>query len=43
MDGDDVEYPSKCPVMGGALKEDLHALMTDSRDWWPADYGHCGA
>ncbi len=25
-----------------ALKKDLHALMTDSRDWWPADYGHYG-
>ena len=24
------------------LKEDLHALMTDSQDWWPADYGHYG-
>ena len=26
----------------GALKSDLHALMTDSQDWWPADYGHYG-
>ncbi len=26
----------------GALKEDLYALMTDSQDWWPADYGHYG-
>lgn len=25
-----------------ALKEDLYALMTDSKDWWPADYGHYG-
>ena len=25
-----------------ALKADLHALMTDSQDWWPADYGHYG-
>ena len=25
-----------------ALKDDLHALMTDSQDWWPADYGHYG-
>ncbi|WCN08421.1 catalase/peroxidase HPI [Marinomonas mediterranea] len=24
------------------LKEDLFALMTDSQDWWPADYGHYG-
>ena len=26
-----------------ALKKDLNALMTDSQDWWPADYGHYGA
>ena len=25
-----------------ALKQDLYALMTDSKDWWPADYGHYG-
>jgi len=25
-----------------ALKKDLHELMTDSQDWWPADYGHYG-
>ena len=25
-----------------ALKQDLTALMTDSQDWWPADYGHYG-
>jgi catalase-peroxidase len=25
-----------------ALKRDLYALMTDSQDWWPADYGHYG-
>ena len=25
-----------------ALKKDLYALMTDSREWWPADYGHYG-
>jgi len=25
-----------------ALKADLHALMTDSQPWWPADYGHYG-
>ena len=24
------------------LKKDLNALMTDSQDWWPADYGHYG-
>ena len=26
----------------GALKQDLEALMTDSQEWWPADYGHYG-
>lgn len=25
-----------------SLKKDLYALMTDSQDWWPADYGHYG-
>jgi len=26
----------------GAVKQDLYRLMTDSQDWWPADYGHYG-
>jgi catalase-peroxidase len=25
-----------------ALKKDITALMTDSQDWWPADFGHYG-
>src|SRR3990167_4522801 len=25
-----------------AVAQDLHALMTDSQDWWPADFGHYG-
>ncbi|MEJ2469863.1 MAG: catalase/peroxidase HPI [Desulfuromonadales bacterium] len=25
-----------------AVKQDLYAMMTDSKDWWPADYGHYG-
>lgn len=25
-----------------AVKKDLHALMTDSQEWWPADFGHYG-
>ncbi|MBP1841471.1 catalase-peroxidase [Formosa algae] len=25
-----------------ALKKDMHALLTDSQDWWPADWGHYG-
>ena len=28
--------------MSSALKKDLHALMTDSQEWWPADWGHYG-
>ena len=89
MDGNDVAYAGKCPVMHGArpggrsnrdwwpnqlnlkilqqnsplsdpmgkdfnyaeefkkldfqaLKKDLYALMTDSQEWWPADFGHYG-
>ena len=26
----------------GALKNDMRALMTNSQDWWPADWGHYG-
>ncbi|EMB2734964.1 catalase/peroxidase HPI [Serratia marcescens] len=26
-----------------AVKQDLHALMTDSQEWWPADFGHYGS
>ncbi len=26
----------------GSVIDDLHALMTDSQDWWPADFGHYG-
>jgi catalase-peroxidase len=26
----------------GELKKDMHALMTDSQEWWPADWGHYG-
>lgn len=25
-----------------SVKQDLHAVMTDSQDWWPADFGHYG-
>jgi len=30
------------PIRHDALKQDLHALMTDSQAWWPADWGHYG-
>lgn len=26
-----------------ALKQDLYALMRDSQNWWPADFGHYGS
>lgn len=31
-----------CKLDYYALKQDLYDLMTDSQDWWPADYGHYG-
>ena len=34
--------PSSTRLDLGALKADLTALMTDSKEWWPADYGHYG-
>jgi catalase-peroxidase len=41
--GDDFDYRQalKSLDMEG-VKRDLHALMTDSQDWWPADWGHYG-
>ncbi|MEL6243451.1 MAG: catalase/peroxidase HPI [Pseudomonadota bacterium] len=41
--GDDFDYAEAFKSLDlKALKEDLYALMTDSQDWWPADYGHYG-
>jgi catalase-peroxidase len=41
--GDDVNYAEAFNTQDyHALKADLNALMTDSQDWWPADYGHDG-
>jgi len=41
--GEDFDYAEAFNALDyKALKEDLHALMTDSQDWWPADYGHYG-
>ncbi|MFL9842415.1 catalase/peroxidase HPI [Sphingomonas sp. ST-64] len=41
--GDDFDYAEAFKSLDyQALKQDLHALMTDSQDWWPADYGHYG-
>jgi catalase-peroxidase len=40
---DDFDYASAfASIDYPALKADLTALMTDSQDWWPADYGHYG-
>ncbi|MDW3218934.1 MAG: catalase/peroxidase HPI [Acidimicrobiales bacterium] len=40
---DDFDYAAAFATLDyDALKADLHALMTDSKDWWPADYGHYG-
>jgi catalase-peroxidase len=41
--GDDFNYAEEFKSLDlEALKADLHALMTDSQDWWPADFGHYG-
>ncbi len=41
--GEDFDYAAEFKKLDyAALKRDLHALMTDSQDWWPADYGHYG-
>jgi len=42
--GEDFDYPKAFLGLDlDALKLDLKALMTDSQDWWPADWGHYGA
>ncbi len=41
--GDDFDYAAEFRTLDlAAVKQDLTALMTDSKDWWPADYGHYG-
>lgn len=41
--GQDFDYREELKKLDvDALKKDLHALMTDSKDWWPADWGHYG-
>jgi catalase-peroxidase len=41
--GQDFNYREEVKKLDvAALKKDLHALMTDSQDWWPADWGHYG-
>jgi catalase-peroxidase len=41
--GEDYDYHKELKSLDfAALKKDLHALMTDSQPWWPADWGHYG-
>ncbi len=41
--GEDFNYAEEFKKLDfNSLKKDLCALMTDSQDWWPADYGHYG-
>jgi catalase-peroxidase len=41
--GEDFDYHEALKSLDfDALKKDMHALLTDSQDWWPADYGHYG-
>ena len=41
--GDEFNYAEEFKKLDlKAVKKDLYALMTDSQDWWPADYGHYG-
>jgi catalase-peroxidase len=41
--GEDFNYAKEFKSLDlAAIKQDLHKLMTDSQDWWPADFGHYG-
>lgn len=41
--GEDFEYAAAFKSLDlNAIKQDIFKLMTDSQDWWPADYGHYG-
>ena len=41
--GEDFNYAEEFNKLDlNALKQDLYSLMTESQDWWPADYGHYG-
>ncbi|WP_409419704.1 catalase/peroxidase HPI [Marinomonas sp. RS-M-Aa-14] len=41
--GEDFDYAKEFNSLDlDAVRQDLYALMTDSQDWWPADYGHYG-
>ena len=41
--GEEFDYAQEFNKLDlAAVKKDINALMTDSQDWWPADYGHYG-
>jgi catalase-peroxidase len=41
--GEEFDYPKEFKKLDlAAVKKDLHALMEDSQEWWPADWGHYG-
>jgi catalase-peroxidase len=41
--GEEFDYAKEFKSLDlNAVSKDLHALMTDSQDWWPADFGHYG-
>ncbi len=41
--GPDFDYQAEVKKLDfAALKKDMHALLTESQDWWPADWGHYG-
>jgi len=41
--GEDFDYAAEFKSLDlAALKKDIEAVMTDSKDWWPADFGHYG-
>lgn len=41
--GDDFDYAEEFKKLDlASVKKDLHTLMTDSQEWWPADWGHYG-
>lgn len=41
--GEDFDYAEEFKSLDlGAVIADLNVLMTDSQDWWPADFGHYG-
>jgi catalase-peroxidase len=41
--GEDFDYAEEFKSLDlEAVRKDLYALMTDSQEWWPADYGHYG-